>query len=366
MADFVVDSFTDTAGTDLLAHVGEAATWARFSGSSNAVTYQVNAANRLMVAGTGGSATPRLASPAASQADYTVAVDIYAASHVSGFAGGVIARTTGTSASSNYYRFYLENLSTTAAYKLEKIVGGVGTNLWTSTSSAGNRPPLGGSARLALTLSGSTLTMYRDGTLLNTVVDGSLTAAGQVGIYYGSGSPVTVATDTTGWHLDNLAASLPAAVGGAQTLGLTSGTATGQRQGAASGFVIGAGSSIALSIATSTATGYRASRGDPITLGLVPGTAQAQRAAWSFTPPSEPTYHPMVPVPATRFLMAQPRGLTVYRLAGQWLIARSPEPTDLAVADRVYLGGYVHPLSADQLAELQAAGFGAYVSLEAQ
>ncbi len=54
-------------------------------------------------------------------------------------------------------------------------------------------------------------------------------------------------------------------------------------------------------------------------------------------------------------------GVTVYRLAGVWYAQRSPNGETLMLADRIYRGGHIHPLTLTQVSELQAAGYGAYI-----
>jgi hypothetical protein len=59
-----------------------------------------------------------------------------------------------------------------------------------------------------------------------------------------------------------------------------------------------------------------------------------------------------------RLFGALPRGLTVWRSAGQWHTAATPSAAQLADADVVYQGGRLHVLTPDQQADLVAAGFG--------
>lgn len=62
---------------------------------------------------------------------------------------------------------------------------------------------------------------------------------------------------------------------------------------------------------------------------------------------------------------AYPQGQTVWRdTGGAWHITFGPGPDLLAGADRIYGGGRIHDLTDDLRAELEAAGFGAYITTE--
>lgn len=66
-----------------------------------------------------------------------------------------------------------------------------------------------------------------------------------------------------------------------------------------------------------------------------------------------------------RLFGGYPASSTVYRdAAGVWRTAFGPGPELLAGADRIYAGGRRHDLTDDQRAELEAAGFGAYITEE--
>lgn len=60
----------------------------------------------------------------------------------------------------------------------------------------------------------------------------------------------------------------------------------------------------------------------------------------------------------------EPYGKSVWRSGGTWFTGHAPSAADLAAADRFYGGGRVHVLTAEQEAELIAAGFGAYITQE--
>jgi len=59
------------------------------------------------------------------------------------------------------------------------------------------------------------------------------------------------------------------------------------------------------------------------------------------------------------------RGITLLKDAdGVWSSVRYPAQTEVEAAMKVYLGGHKHPLTVAEAAELIAAGYGPYVSLE--
>lgn len=63
------------------------------------------------------------------------------------------------------------------------------------------------------------------------------------------------------------------------------------------------------------------------------------------------------------WFIKQTRGVTVVkRQDGSWYETVSPIDSDLQAAARVYRGGYTYQLSGAEVAELTAAGYGAYIS----
>ena len=61
-----------------------------------------------------------------------------------------------------------------------------------------------------------------------------------------------------------------------------------------------------------------------------------------------------------RFFRAMPRGRNVYLLDSG--IYTENEPSDMATVRRTYQGGHEHQVTADEVASLTAAGYGAYIS----
>lgn len=51
------------------------------------------------------------------------------------------------------------------------------------------------------------------------------------------------------------------------------------------------------------------------------------------------------------------QGVSVYRIDGEWFEDRFPAQDELALADRVYLGGHEYPVTASEKAELEAVGY---------
>lgn len=63
------------------------------------------------------------------------------------------------------------------------------------------------------------------------------------------------------------------------------------------------------------------------------------------------------------WFIKQTRGVTVVkRQDGSWYQTVSPIDSELQAAARVYRGGYTYELSAGEVADLTAAGYGAYIS----
>ena len=50
-------------------------------------------------------------------------------------------------------------------------------------------------------------------------------------------------------------------------------------------------------------------------------------------------------------------GLTVFRIDGEWGTAEYPTTAQEAAADRFYRGGYIHSLTEEEAAEMEAEGY---------
>lgn len=75
--------------------------------------------------------------------------------------------------------------------------------------------------------------------------------------------------------------------------------------------------------------------------------------AWFFSPP---TYDESVRVQGS-MTYRQPTGYTVLKNGSSYTTKLSVTTTDFDTADFVYQGGYTYPITADEAALLQAAGY---------
>lgn len=133
----------------------------------------------------------------------------------------------------------------------------------------------------------------------------------------------------------------------------------------ASGYPHKPGRALAFSLplTRAAATGGKDAVGDgrdyPLQL-LLPRPAGIHREFF-FTAPTDHIYAALKP--NTRLVSRLPVGLSVWRVAGEWHTGFSPNPDRLIGADRMYRGGYAHPLTDDLRAELEAGGFGPHLTL---
>ena len=207
MPNFILDTFTDTAGTSLDSHspdTGGPAT--KITGLSGAA--QITAANRLRATNAATIIGYQYAGPPSS-ADYDVTCDVYVASIPSDAVGtGPLARIQ--PGAQTYYWGRLTNIAplgspaNSGSYDLYKAVGGTftqiaGSSIFTLTA--------GSTTQLKLSVRGSTITLYAStngGTTFTSVcsaTDSTITGTGQAGIgFYAQSAP----TDSTSFHADNL------------------------------------------------------------------------------------------------------------------------------------------------------------------
>jgi hypothetical protein len=61
-----------------------------------------------------------------------------------------------------------------------------------------------------------------------------------------------------------------------------------------------------------------------------------------------------------RFYAPDPRGRNVFKLSDGSFV--ETDPADFNTIDRVYLGGHNNEVSAQEVADLTAAGYGAFIS----
>jgi len=185
------DTFTGTAGTSLQSHTGEVgATWTVFASSSTAVLTDANRVRRNTT-----TPTQYYASATPSSANYTVEGDVTVKSLISGDAANVIGRQDTSNTNGTYYAArYLSG-----DWELLKLVNGTVTVLDTSPVTLTS----GQTYNLQLSMNGSSIALYVDGTLKASATDSAITAAGKAGIRMGTSANPTAPTNTTGLHMDN-------------------------------------------------------------------------------------------------------------------------------------------------------------------
>ena len=195
MSIAVNDSFTDTAGTALESHTGETgATWAKNT------TYNTGAAvitNANRVRGNAAANTVYYASGSPGSADYDVEADLYVASLTNSV--GVMGRLSTSAAT--YYNFTYS--ATSSQWQLLSVTAGTvnSTTTFSQTLTVGN------TYRVRLSMRGSLITCYVNGTQIIQITDSHNASAGDAGVFLGSAA----LSDSTGMHLDNFTASTPAA-----------------------------------------------------------------------------------------------------------------------------------------------------------
>lgn len=82
----------------------------------------------------------------------------------------------------------------------------------------------------------------------------------------------------------------------------------------------------------------------------------------SFTPPTDlfVSFASRYETGIMAALRPFPRGRNVYKLVDGSFTEN--QPSDPAKIDKIYHGGHIHPLTAEEEADLTAAGYGAYIS----
>ncbi len=199
MAQFAVDTFTGTSGTELSTY---SANWVKpsYSGSSNWV---ISDANRARCEGAN-STYYNTGAPAS--ADYTVKVDVYIASDAAATPG--VCGRLDTSAQTYYHARAARVNSTTLNWELYKRVVGTFTQLGSSISQT---IAVGNSYELKLSMVGTTIELYDEGGGSATIsaTDSAITAAGYSGLRENNTS-----TNSSRYHIDNFSAD---DVGGSAT-----------------------------------------------------------------------------------------------------------------------------------------------------
>lgn len=87
--------------------------------------------------------------------------------------------------------------------------------------------------------------------------------------------------------------------------------------------------------------------------------------------PGVPAYHAVFQTPTQDWAFPMegnlhallPHAMSVWRVDGVWAEGFAPSPAIVAAADRFYRGGYEHQIETEQIEELTAAGYGAYITV---
>lgn len=194
MSIFTNDSFTGTTGTLLENHTGETgATWTRnsaFGTGSAAIT----AAGRLRGNVAANSVYYESATPAS--ADYDVEADLYVASVASSC--GLLGRASTSAAT-----YYLLDYESGGSWNLYTVVNGTTSNQHSFSQTL----TVGQTSHIRLSMRGSLISCYVNGTLIIQITDTNIVAAGRASVFF-SGAD----TDSTGFHLDNFTGSIPATI----------------------------------------------------------------------------------------------------------------------------------------------------------
>ncbi|HSZ56643.1 MAG TPA: SGNH/GDSL hydrolase family protein [Tepidisphaeraceae bacterium] len=192
---FTSDSFTDTAGTLLETHTGETgAAWTRnpaFSSGSAAIT----AAGRLRGNSSGFALYYSSGVPAS--ADYDVEADLFIAS--ASDTTGLLGRQSTSAAT--YYLFDYE--FATGQWRLYTVVNGATLN----TAVFAQTLIVGQTYHVRLSMRGSAIACFVNGTQIISLADSNITAAGRAGVLFGN-----LDTDSTGTQIDNFTAAVPSSI----------------------------------------------------------------------------------------------------------------------------------------------------------
>lgn len=137
--------------------------------------------------------------------------------------------------------------------------------------------------------------------------------------------------------------------------------------GAGSQHQAGRGAPLSLAIVDKPANGRMVMQGSGSTALLASpqlGKATGKASVFTFAGPTQKTYDYMAMPLSRRLVCTTEVGLTTWRANGQWRSAFRPGPDDLADADVVLAGGYLHPLPGETRSDLIAAGLGDYITLK--
>lgn len=195
MADFVVDSFTDAAGTAITSHVGATgATWTNHPDTvSTSVISDANRARSVSA-----SLHLHYASGVPAGAEYSVSAVMYNVSELAERVG-VVGRLKTTASFDGYIAAYRAG----NGWQLFRAVAGALTQLGADSGTNENNV-VGGSRTLKLNITNAAKELLSDGTLCITNADNTVTAAGRAGLWKNN---FNGATNTTGHHWDSFVAN---------------------------------------------------------------------------------------------------------------------------------------------------------------
>lgn len=200
MGQFVTDSFTDVAGTLLISHTGEVgATWTKNVAASDGGNHAVISNEGRLYCDNTADVQAMYASGVPPTANYSVFATFFVKSVIDQSVGICGRMNTG---SADYYSVIYT--STSGTWSLAKVLSGsfsgIGSN-WVQTI------PTGQSVLAELRMIGTALSVYINGVLRISATDSSILTAGRASLRVGNSSASAAATNTTGAHLDNFAAT---------------------------------------------------------------------------------------------------------------------------------------------------------------
>jgi hypothetical protein len=191
------DTFTGTSGTLLSGRSGEiGATWTAYG--TLQTTAVLSSENRVRRNGVGSAHYTSSGVPPT--ANYSVETDIVVKSVLGQDAMGVSARSA---VGNDYYLARLVVNGTTQQWELQKVDNGVGTTMGTLpvTLAAGQ------THTVKLSVVGSLITMWANGTQVASLNDATFVAAGKAALRLGFANATPAPTNTTGLHADNFSAT---------------------------------------------------------------------------------------------------------------------------------------------------------------
>lgn len=176
---FVVDTFTDAAGTTLASHspdIGGA--WSKHAGSGSANASIDSTGARLQSDSTASSAPSYQNATPPPSADYTVRAGIVrVAAAAATQAAGVMARAV--DGANTYYLAEYDNNNGAGRWRLRRVVAGAVTTLGSASATLTQDQVYS----LELIVSGSSLTLKVDGaTVIGPVTNGEIAGPGLVGV----------------------------------------------------------------------------------------------------------------------------------------------------------------------------------------